>query len=262
MPRGQKFVGHLDRLVERAARVITDIEEQPLHAFRRQFLESGLHLAIGVLTEIAHLDIAGRRVEHEMRRHGENVHFVANHAQRNQLGVAAAADFDLDRSPLLAAQLLHGLLGRPALGLFAVNLRDDIAAANTFFGRRRSFEHALRRNLTVDRRDGDAEAVIAPFLTLTHRGVLFWVEEARMRIERGEHAADGPVDETVGIGVRHVVFLDGTQRSGEGVVALGGAVVQRQCASAEKAPDQRRDRDREDNSGKRTVAAHRPDGNR
>ena len=65
------------------------------------------------------------------------------------------------------------------------------------------------------RRDRDAEAVVAPFLPLAHLRVFLRVEEARMRIERGEHAADGAVDQAVGLDLVDVARFDGAQRGGE-----------------------------------------------
>ena len=77
-----------------------------------------------------------------------------------------------------------------------------------------------------------------------------------MRIERAEHAADGAVDEAVGLDLVDVVRLDRAQRRGEGLVVLRHLVVGRQRASAEEAADQRGHDDREDDGGQGAVASH------
>ena len=56
----------------------------------------------------------------------------------------------LHRRALRPAQLAHRLLGRPALGVLAVDLRDDVAAADALLVGRRAFEDALRGDVAVD----------------------------------------------------------------------------------------------------------------
>ena len=206
----QEFVGHLDRLIQRAARVAADVEEQPAHALRRQLVQRVLHIAIGVLAEILHADVAGGRVDHEERRHRGNRDFVARDLQRDEFLVAPPPDADFDDRALRAAQLLHRLLGRPALGVLGANPGDNVAPAYALLERRRALEDARRHHVAVGRvLDGDAEAVVVPFLPLAHLRVFAGIEEARMRIERAEHAANRAIHEPIGFNLVDVIGLDG-----------------------------------------------------
>ena len=252
----QELVGDLDRLVERAARIAADVEQQPLHALRREIGERVLHVAIGVLAEVLHPDVAGRRVDHEVRRHRRDVDLVARELELDHLAVAAPLHADVDLRALGTAQLAHRLLGRPALHVLAFDVREDVAAANALLVRRRTLEDVHRRDVAVLRDDRHADAVVAAFLAFAHLRVLFRAEEARMRIERPEHAAHGAVDEVVGIDLVDVVGFDGAERGREGAVVLGAFVVGGEGAPSEEAADQRGYGNREDNSGQRTVASH------
>ena len=96
----QEPVRDLDRLIERAAGVVAQVEHQPLHPLRLQLLERVAELAVGRLGEVAQLDVAGLRVDHERAAHGDDVDFVALDLHVDQLVVAGAADRDLDLGAL------------------------------------------------------------------------------------------------------------------------------------------------------------------
>src|SRR6185295_3307405 len=80
--------------------------------------------------------------------------------------------------------------------------------------------------------------------------------EARMRIERAEQAAYRAVHEIVGIDLVDVVRFDRAERRREGAIVLGHLVVGGERAPSEEAADQRRDEDREHDSGQGTVTSH------
>ena len=156
-----------------------------------------------------------------------------------ELLVAAPLDLDLDRRPLRAAQLLHRLLGRsspwrlsPAIcAMTSPRRMPFLYAGDPSNTRVAVMSPSIGSNLNAD-------AVVAPFLPLAHLRVLARVEEARMRIERAEHAANGAVDEVVGLDLVDVVRLDRAQRRGERLVVLGNLVVDRERAPAEQSADQ------------------------
>ena len=206
-----------------------------------------LQVPIGVLAKILKLHVAGRRINHEVRRHRRDVDLVARETNRNQLFVAAPLDLDLYRRPLRSAQLLHAPdRSVQPLASLAHDLGDDVAAANALLVRGRAFEHARRHDVAVGRYDLNADAVIPPFLPLAHLRVLTRREKARMRIERAQHAANCAVDEVLGLDLLDVVRLDRTQRRREGLVVLRNLVVDGKGALAEQPADQSRDDDRED----------------
>src|SRR4029077_11850265 len=110
------------------------------------------------------------------------------HFHLDQLVVTRAPDGDLNRRAARPAQLGHRLVAGPAFGVFAADFGDDVAAPNALLVGGRSFEQRHDRDVAVDDVDADAEAVVMPFLPFTQRGIRLRVHEARMRIERLEHA--------------------------------------------------------------------------
>ena len=199
VPLLEKPVRHLDRLVERAAGILANVEHQALHALLGQVAKRRAKLPVGRLGKIAQLDVAGAVGHHERRVHAGNSDFVAHHFDVDQLVVARAPDRHLHRRAARPAQLQHRLLARPALRVLAVDLRDHIAAADALLVRRRSLEQRHDGDVAVDDVDADAEPVIVPFLPLAQLRVGLRIHEARMRIERLQHAVDRAVDDPVGL---------------------------------------------------------------
>src|SRR5690606_20896728 len=132
---------------------------------------------------------------------------------------------------------LDDVVGRPAVGVLVADAGDDVAAADTRAVGRRSLEE--RGDLDLLRRrvlhDADADAVVAPLLPLTHARELARREEARVRIERAEHAVDRRVDQHLAAadlsrsthrGQRlDVLLLDGRERRRVDTHALVDAVL-------------------------------------
>ena len=133
---------------------------------------------------------------------------------------------------------------------------DHVAAADAVAERRRAFEHAHRGDVAVDRLNGEAEAVVAAFLPLAHLRVGPRVHEARMRIERLQHAVDGAVDHAVGFDRLGVLRLDGGQRRGEGLVVIRHRVGGGERALAVNPANEGGNHDG-DNGGDGRSAAHR-----
>ena len=107
-----------------------------------------------------------------------------------------------------------------------------------FWIRWRAFEERDDRDLAVDDGDRDAEAVVAAFLPLAHLRVGAGIHEARMRIERLEHAGDGAVDQPVGLDRADVIGVDRVQRGSKDLVLVRNLVFDRQGAAAVEAADQ------------------------
>ena len=250
-----ELVDHLDGLIERAARIVADVEQQPAHAFRRERLQRAAQIAIRVLAEVAQLDVTGARVDHEKRRHGGNGDLVAHELDVDHVRVTAPPQRNLHRRTARAAQLLHRLIGVPALRAFARDVRDDVALPHALFVGRRSLEHELRDDVAVHGADLDPDAVVVPFLPLAHLRVLARVEEARVRIERREHAAHRAVHQAIRIDLVDVAGFDGAQRGRERLVVIRHLVVGEQ-ALAEEPADQRGHGDGGHDDGQRAVTSH------
>ncbi len=202
----QEAIGDGNGLIECAAWVVAQIEDQPLHAPGRQLLEGGADLTIRRLRELAELHVAGLRIDHERAADGRDVHFVANDFHVDQLVVAAPLDRDADGRALRTLEPSHRLLARPALGvehsrlagrIGTLDAGDDVAAAQTLLESGRALEDGHHGDVVVDDLNLDTEAVVLSFLALTHLGVGARIEETRVRIERLEHAVDRAVNEAL-----------------------------------------------------------------
>ena len=153
-----------------------------------------------------------------------------------------AADGHLHRRVLRPAQLAHGLIARPALRVLAVDPGDHVTAADALLVGGRAFEQRLHRDVLVDDLDRDPEAVVAAFLPFAELRELLRVHETRVGIERLQHAADGPVDQLIGLDLLHVARLDRVERRGEGLVLLraGGLRARPHRGPARRREGQRR----------------------
>ncbi len=250
-------VRHLDRLIERAAGILTEIEHQTGHALLREVAKRATKFLVGVFTEVGHADVAGRRVEHHGGGNGQHADFVARHTQIDQLLVTNPAHADVDCRSLRATQLAHGLLGRPPLGVLLFNPCDDVAATQARRPRRRPFEDRADRQVSIDRSNRDPKAVVATFLPLAHLAVGVGIHEARMRIQRLQHAADGAVDEAIRFRVANIGVFDGLQCVGKNPVLLIQLILG-QRAAAKKAADKGANDDNEGRRGQGSVLTHIP----
>ena len=249
---GQEAVRHLDRLIERAAGIAAQVEDQTLHALLRELAQCSTQFRIGVLPEVLKLDVASRRVQQDRGGDRRNVDFIPHDGKLDGFVVGGASNRDVHRRALGSAQLSHRLFGVPALGRLALDEDDDVATAQTSLVRGRAFEDVEDGDVAIDDVDGDAQAVVAAFLALTHLGKTARVHEARMRIERLEHPGNGAVDQPVGLHLADVLLLDGLQSGRKYLVLVGNLVLRDQRRPAEEPPDYRRDRD--DRAGRRQRA--------
>ena len=104
--------------------------------------------------------------------------------------------------------------------------------------------------------NGDPEAVIPAFLALPQLRVLLRIEEARMRIERLQHAVDRAVDEAIRGHFFDVLPIDGREGGGEHAVLLLHLVLGREGRAAEQSTGNRRDEDGENCHGHEAGRTH------
>src|SRR5207244_12658780 len=140
----------------------------------------------GVLAEVLHSDVAGRGVDHEIRRYGRYVDLVARELELQQLVVAAAAHTDVDGRSFGAAERALRLLDGPALCVLTRDVGEHVAAPDALLVGRRSFEDVHRRHVAVVDLNRHADAVVAAFLALAHLRIFTWREITGVRIERAE----------------------------------------------------------------------------
>ena len=162
----------------------------------------------------------------------------------------------VDGRLLRSAQAADGLLARPPFRVLAFDLGDHVAAAKSLLVRRGSFEDVEDRDVAIDDVDRDAEAVVATLLPLAHLREAAGVHEARMRIERLQHAADGAVDQPVRFVLPDVVLLDGAEGRREDFVLVRNLILgDKRVAPPEPAGYGTKDDD-EPTKGEETRAAH------
>src|SRR5262245_54973966 len=77
-----------------------------------------------------------------------------------------------------------------------------------------------------------------------------------MRIERAEHAPDGPGHKSVGFHLVDVAVFDGAQSRTEAPVVFGNLVIGGKSAPSEKAAKQCRHGNREQDDSQRTITPH------
>src|SRR4030095_8005334 len=161
-------VRNLDGLIQRAARIVPQIQHEPLHSLALQRAQSLPEFLIRVLATLGEPDVSRLLVEHERRGNRRNVNLVANDGQIDQLIEPAALQRTANRSSLRPTQLSPRIGAGPPLRLFAFNLRDDVAASQTFLIGWRAFEQRHDGDLAIDDGDRDAETVVPALLTLAH----------------------------------------------------------------------------------------------
>ena len=164
--------------------------------------------------------------------------------------------------PFGSLELLRRLLGRPVLGVLTLHARDDVAAADAGAIRGRALEERHDGDVAVDRLDGEADAVVLALLALAHLRVLPGVEEARMRIERLEHPADGVVNQPVRGDRLDILPVDGGQGGRKHPILLGNLVLGDLGGTAEKPARQGRQQDRQGRHGEKPGSTHRSDRSR
>ena len=96
---GRNSFDDLDRLIERTARDCRGCRTAAASCPSTARSRSACLTSRSVFSPKSCMpDVAGRRVDHEVRRHGRDVDLVARHLERNQLLVAAPLDLDLRRA--------------------------------------------------------------------------------------------------------------------------------------------------------------------
>ena len=120
------------------------------------------------------------------------------------------------------AHLVDGLVEGQALHGFVVEIGDDVVGHDAGLGRRRVVDRRDHLDQAVFHRDFDAEAAeLAAGLHL-HVAEALGVHVARMRIEAGQHAADGGFDQLAVVGLLDIVAADALEHVAEQIeLAIG-----------------------------------------
>ncbi|MGY4448808.1 hypothetical protein ACVWZR_003468 [Bradyrhizobium sp. i1.3.1] len=196
-----------DRFLEQAARVVAEIDDVALELVADLIREVGdlaLQAFGGLLVEGGDADI-GDVVGLDARAHRADANVVAHQGDVDRIVLALADDLELDLGVDRTAHLLDRLVQGQALHGFVVEIGDDVVGHDA--GARSGGVVDRRDHLdqAVLHRDFDAEAAELTAGLHLHVAEALGVHVARMRIEAGEHAADGGFDQLRVIGLLDIV---------------------------------------------------------
>ncbi len=209
----QERRGYRDRGVEEPARIQAQVEDEALQVAVGLLVEvvQGHHQVLaGVLLELRDADEAVARLEHP-RLHALHLDHVAAHDDLERLLLVLAHDGELHVGVGLAAHLLHGVGEADALQRHFVELDDEIARLHPGAICRRVFDGRDHLHETVLGADLDAEAAEFALGADLKVAIGFLVEERGMRVEAGEHAVDGFLQQLLVFDGLDVVALDAAE---------------------------------------------------
>ena len=91
----EKVVGDADCLLQKSARIVTQVQNNPVDRLRVQLGEKGAQLVISLLVETRDLDVGNSRTEHE-GLHGLRRDFRALELESQRLVVSGAVHRNAD----------------------------------------------------------------------------------------------------------------------------------------------------------------------
>ncbi len=203
----QERVGDGDRFLEQAARIVAEVDDVALELVTDLVREVGdlaLQAFGGLLVEGGDADI-GDVVLLDARAHRADADVVAHQGDVDRIVLTLADDLELDLGVDRAAHLLDGLVESQALHRLVVEIGDDVIGHDAGAGGRRVVDRRDHLDQTVFHRDLDAEAAELTAGLHLHVAEALGVHVARMRIEAGEHAADGGFDQLGVVGLLDIV---------------------------------------------------------
>ena len=192
----EEAAAHRHRLFEQTARVVAQVEHQPLHAVAdpgAQFLQPLFDSRLRLFVERGDAQIA--HIAFGPPAHGPDADDVADQADVEGRRRALAQDGDGNARLHRAAHALDRFRQGEAHDRFAVDMADEVARLQPGARRRGVVDRRYDLDQAVFHRDLDAEAAeLAAGLHL-HVLELARRQEARMRVQRREHPLDGGLDE-------------------------------------------------------------------
>jgi hypothetical protein len=210
-PAVEKEVGDGDALVEQAAGVVAQVEDELAHPLLPEPLDGALDLVGAALAEDGQVDVPGARLEHDGVLHRRDLDLAPRHGHGEALGDAGPLDGQHDLRPVLAAQRARGLVGAPPLGADAVDGDDAVAPLEAGPGRGRAGERGDDGDPAVADVDLDADAGVVPAGALGQPSKTVTGQIDRMRVvQLAEESLDGLLVEVVlwhrvDVELRHVL---------------------------------------------------------
>ncbi len=123
----QEQVAHRNTLVQQPARVLPQVQHQPLHPLRAEVVDRGLQVPRRRLAEHRQLNVPDAAVHQVRQRDGRHADLVPHDPERDRLIHPAAHHAQVHRFALRPPQPVHRLVHGPAARRLAVHLYDPIA---------------------------------------------------------------------------------------------------------------------------------------
>ena len=202
-----------DGAVQQAARVIAQVQHHGLEravVLLGQLFEVIDQVVDGVFLELRDADVAHARFQ-QLAAYRLHLDDVTHDGEHDGLGHALALQRQGDGALGLAAHHLDGFFQPHVLGGGVADLDDQVTGLDAGLGRRGALDgrdHLDEAVLGADLDAQAAELALGVDLQLLE-GVL--VQIGRVRIQPGEHAADGVGDQLVVLDGLDVVGLDGAE---------------------------------------------------
>ena len=187
----EERVGHADRLLQQAARVVPQIEHQPvdLAHLLAQAVEMHHEIAVGVCLEVADTDIADAITQH-VALHTLDTDVLAHNRELVGRRPTLPHDLDRDRCSRLSTEAAHRLLDVHVDGGLLTDLEDLVTRTKASPVGGCAVDGADDGQLAAADRDHDAQATEAASVVGLHIGEDFGREQHAVGIERVEHAVD------------------------------------------------------------------------
>ena len=182
---GQELVGHLDRLVEQAAAVVAQVDQELLHPLASELVDGVGHLAAGAAGELGEQDVAGVRASacrpaapwSAGSRRGSPTSRSGSGRPRRTMVILTCVPL----GPLSFCTASSRVM---RVGGLALDGADHVAGLDAHARGRRALDRRDDGELAVAQADQDAEPVEAGLLLLAHALVGLGREEAGVRVER------------------------------------------------------------------------------
>ncbi len=213
--RRKENVGHRNRLGEKAARIVSQIEHQGPRALILERGEGFLHLPVRAALEAADAyvgDIAGQHPA----SHALDAAYLARDGELYGFLLPFAPHRDLHLRSGLAPKPLDDFLEREVLRRLLFDEDDLIARLHADLIRRGIFDGRHHGQHAVSNRNLHAQATEAARGFDLHLLEVFGTQVGRMGVQRAEHAPDGAANELPGVHLVDVILLHQAQHLAEG----------------------------------------------
>ncbi|MCX6571959.1 MAG: hypothetical protein NT006_11180 [Candidatus Aminicenantes bacterium] len=170
------------------------------------------------------IEVAHPAVEEKGVRDAQERDLLAGDGQFEGLVGTVADEGDGDLGPLLAAELLHGVVARDGHRRFPVDVGDDVPRKNAQAPRRPAFDRRDNDDVVALFLDLHAHAEVLARVVLAHARKARGVQEIGVGVER----VQGPLDRGDGQGLlleRLVIAIFEDAGDGTGLVQRGGPEV-------------------------------------